>query len=336
MGQHDYLLPFQQQLLDQVDMALEEIRAGSTSQGILLIGASGTGKSHGLDLAVTRYGAERMEGCQRITTCCRVETEAQADAKTTAAGVLTQLGRPMANKKENLARLESSMRDALRVHRVQILIFEEFHNAMLSGSPQLRGQTSRLLKNVWNQSPAGSADSWAVPDRQRGDYRLLIIISGTAKLKEVFEQDEELASRFSFMIEASQPDFQPDASYEEFQYVFRSLAERFGLSDLLDPNDEVISPRCLVACQSHYRVLEKLFQRTATLYRRQGNQGQALELLAKAFDAMPGAKHPLGNPFRWDEKEMELYFVRAEQAKRAAEAMKAAQKPKTRSRSRDA
>ena len=41
MGMYDYLLPFQQHLLDQVDMALEEIQGGGTSQGILLIGASG-------------------------------------------------------------------------------------------------------------------------------------------------------------------------------------------------------------------------------------------------------------------------------------------------------
>lgn len=41
MAIYDYKLPFQQRLLDEIDMALEEIRAGGNSRGILLMGASG-------------------------------------------------------------------------------------------------------------------------------------------------------------------------------------------------------------------------------------------------------------------------------------------------------
>lgn len=333
MGMYDYLLPFQQHLLDQVDMALEEIQGGGTSQGILLIGASGTGKSHALDLIVNRHGAVRMEGYQRTTTCCRVNTTAKADANTTAAGILAQLGKPMSSSrgKADLMTLELSVQDALVAHKVHILIVEEFHNAMLSGSPHLRGQTSRLLKNLWNQSPVGAADSWAIPDRQRGDYRLLIIISGTNELKEVFAKDKELASRFSYMIESTPLNFQPDESYEAFQYVFHSLAERFGVSDMLDANDEVIVPRCLVACQSHLRVLEKLIQRTATLSRRR-DCGTPLDLLTKAYDSMPDAKHPMGNPFMWDEPQMELYFERGAKAKQAAEVEHAKQESKKHSK----
>lgn len=45
-----YVLPFQRDLLDTVGMALEEVQEGSTSQGILLIGESGTGKTMALDM----------------------------------------------------------------------------------------------------------------------------------------------------------------------------------------------------------------------------------------------------------------------------------------------
>lgn len=67
----NYLLPFQKRLLEQVDTALGEIAAGGNSQGIQLIGASGSGKTHGLDVLATRYSPD-IDGYQRITPCCRV------------------------------------------------------------------------------------------------------------------------------------------------------------------------------------------------------------------------------------------------------------------------
>lgn len=314
MGANDFVLPFQQRLLDQVEMALEEIKAGGNSQGILLIGASGTGKSHGLDLVANRYAFEQMDGYQRITPCCRVSASTKADAYTTVAGVLTQLGKPMPNAKgnSNLMTLELSMQAALVAHRVQILIFEEFHNALLSGTPQLRGQTARLLKNQWNQSPLETAIGWAVPDIQRGDHRLVNVISGTDELREVFDKDKELGSRFGCVVEASSLNFSPPDSFKDFRYVFRSMAERFGLSDRLDADDDAIVARFLAACEAHLRVLEKLMQRTATLSRRQGVLVITLELLATAFDQIGGTTHPMGNPFRWTDEELTAHIVRSQ------------------------
>lgn len=89
------------------------------------------------------------------------------------------------------------MHAAMRAHKVLILIFEEFHNALLSNSPLFRGQTARMLKNIWNQAPLESAGGWAIPDIHRGDYRLLIIVSGTNELRKPFDTDKELGSRLA-------------------------------------------------------------------------------------------------------------------------------------------
>lgn len=313
MGLYDYKMPFQQRLLDEVEMALDEIRAGGNSHGILLMGASGTGKSHALDLVVGRYGAQRQEGYQRITTCCRVSSAAKADAPSTAAGVLAQLGKPVSTSSGStkLSELELSMHAAMRAHKVLILILEEFHNALLSNSPLFRGQTARMLKNIWNQAPLESADGWAIPDTLRGDYRLLIIVSGTDALRNPFDADKELGSRFSCVIETEQPRFFPLESFKEFRLVFKSLAERYGLADSLDANDDDVVARFLIACGAHYRKLEKLLQRIATLSRRHPEQNLSLEILATAYDQVGDNSHLTGNPFRWTSEEVTAYVMRA-------------------------
>jgi len=313
MGMHDCILPFQQRLLDQIDMSLEEIEGGGNSQGILLIGASGTGKSHALELVVNRYGAVRMEGYQRINACCRVAAATKADAATTATSVLAQLGKPNAAK-SSLDALERSMMAALRAHKVRLLIFEEFHNALLSGAPLLRGQTARLLKNTWNQNPLESADGWAIPNQQRGDYRLAIIVSGTDELREPFKKDKELASRFGCVIETDQLAFKPAESFRDFRRVLRSLAERFNLASRLDANNDDLAARFLAACQAHLRILEKLLQRIATLSRRHPGQEITMDLLANAYDQVAEKAHPRGNPFRWTADEVASYVTR-EQAR---------------------
>ncbi len=313
MGIYDYKLPFQQRLLDEVDMALEEIWAGGNSHGILLMGASGTGKSHALDLVVGRFGAESQEGYQRIKTCCRVSSAAKADATSIAAGVLAQLGKPVSTSSGStkLSELELSMHAAMRAHKVQILILEEFHNALLSNSPLFRGQTARMLKNIWNQAPLESAGGWAIPDTHRGDYRLLIIVSGTDELRKPFDTDKELGSRFSCVIETEQPRFFPSESLREFRLVFQSLAERYGLADRLDANDDDVASRFLIACGAHYRKLEKLLQRIATLCRRHPEQNLSLEMPASAYDQVGDNGHLIGNPFRWTSEEVTAYVMRA-------------------------
>jgi TniB protein len=301
---YDYLLPFQQDLIDQVGTALDEIQAGGNSQGILLIGASGSGKTHGLDQVASRY-PPTVDDYQMIMPCCRLSVPAKADAKAVCAGVRRQLGKPMTQAtRADLDSLELDMFAALRAQRNRILIFEEFHNALLSGSPQLRGQTARLLKNVWNIPPQGSPLGWAVPQAERGDHRLVIIVSGTEELRKVFEQDAELASRFGCIIEAKQVGFYPLESLIEFRSVLRSLAERFGLADCVDANDDPIALGCLFACGPHLRKLEKLLERLATLKRRDKAQHTLLELLAMAFAQVGGNPGPSGNPFKWPKEDL--------------------------------
>lgn len=311
MTMHEYLLPFQQRLIDQVTVALEEINAGGNSQGILLIGASGSGKTHGLDEVAKQY-APKMEGYQPQRPCCRISVTAQADASATAMTVLQQLGKPITpTARTNLKMLEPDMQAALRARGVRILIFEEFHNAMLAGTPQLRGQLARLIKNIWNLSPQDTPLSWSTPQKERGDSRLVVIVSGTDELYKVFERDTELSSRFGCVIVASSVAFFPPESFRDFRYVFRSLAERFGLSDRLLATDDSTVARCLLACEAHLRKLEKLMQRTASMVRRSDATETIQNLLARAFEEVCGVGGLANNPFRLTEEELAIEVTKA-------------------------
>ncbi|WP_157273615.1 TniB family NTP-binding protein [Thiobacillus denitrificans] len=307
----NYLLPFQQRLLEQVETALDEIADGGNSQGILLIGASGSGKTHGLDVLAEGY-PPTLENNQRITPCCRVAVTAQADAVATAASVLHQLGKPLqVSTRPNLKLLEPDMHRALRAHQVRILVFEEFHNALLASTPQLRGQIARFLKNLWNLHPEGSPLGWATPEPGRGDQRLVVIVSGTDELLKVFEKDAELGSRFGCVVMAEQVAFFPPVAFENFRNVYGSIAGRFGLSKRLSPEDDSTVARCMLASGPHLRKLEKLLQRMSTLASRLDGTKTDLELLAAAFDAVGGATGPSINPFKLTEAEVTAQVAKA-------------------------
>lgn len=314
----NYLLPFQKRLLEQVETALDEIAAGGNSQGIQLIGASGSGKTHGLDALADRY-PPTIDGKQRITPCCRVAMAAQADAVATAASVLHQLGKPLrVSTRPNLKLLEPDMHRALLAQRVRILVFEEFHNALLASTPQLRGQMARFLKNLWNLHPEDSPLRWSTPEPERGDHRLVVIVSGTDELVKVFEKDAELASRFGCVVKAEQVNFFPTKSFNNFRNVYGSLAARFGLSDRLSPEDDSMVARCMLACGPHLRKLEKLLQRMATLVRRPYVPKTDLGLLAAAFDAVGGATGDSSkNPFELTEAEVTALVAKAIPRKRS-------------------
>lgn len=305
-----YLLPFQQQLIKSVELGLDEIRAGGNSQGILLVGPSGSGKTHGLDALAARY-PDTLDGVQRIQPCCRITVSAQADAVATVVAILTSLGKPFQRQSRmNLRALEPDMRAAIRARRVRILILEEFHNALLAGSPALRGQLARLLKNLWNMPPDTSPLGWANADNLPSTERLVIVLSGTDEMLPVFARDAELASRFPLLIRAQPLHFSPPESFREFRKVLRVLALRFGLEEVVRHDDNQVVARSLLACQSHLRLLEQLLRRAATL-RRQGHpDDHVLELLAAAQASISGSADS-DNVFRIPEDEVALRVQRA-------------------------
>lgn len=308
----EYLLPFQRHLIDEAEICLAEIDAGGNSHGILLIGESGAGKTHALDVLAHLY-PPYTQGSQPKTPCCRVGAPAKADAGTVAADVLRQLGKPLTkNPRKNVADLERDMACAMAARQVRILVLEEFHNALLAGTPQLRGQTARLLKNIWNQVPSESPLEWSSPNLFRGDRRLLVIVSGTEELLPVFTKDAELRSRFGCVIRAPRLEFEPVQSFKEFRYILRSLIHRFGLSEVLNAEDVSIAARSLFACSSHLRALEKLLQRAGTLARRSEAPDSLLQLMAAAYEQVGGGSLGLSNPFQWPEDELKQKVANAQ------------------------
>jgi hypothetical protein len=304
----DFLLPFQHKLVKAVETALYEIDRGGNSQGILLIGPPGSGKTHGLD-EVARGYPPSIDGDQPKVTCCRSLIPANAGAGATAGAAIGRLGKPDAGS--SITVLEPQLTAAMIAREVRILMFEEVHNALLAGSPNLRGQLPRLLKNIWNQPPPNASSSWAKPEPGRGDMRIVIVLSGTRELEPVFERDQELASRFLCVIRAQLPAFSPPESFRDFRYVLRSLANRFGISELVPASDDSIAARCLFGCEFHYRKLEYLLQRVATLAKTSVEPVSPIELLSIASEQVGGLKAATRNPFRWSEDELAEHVANA-------------------------
>lgn len=306
-----YLLPFQRELLTVVDLALEEVASGSTSRGILLIGESGAGKTKALDILNDHiqslpYAAPDISPYQQMTAMCRIASRAKADAYSIVKGILANLGKPIrAGTRTPLDQLESDAVAALKARKVRLLVFEEFHNTLLAGSRQLRGQSARLLKNIWNMEPEHSSASWVRPDVSEGE-RLVIVVSGTAELLPVFEKDAELSSRFDTLVTAPRIKLFPPEDFQQFRQVARTMCRGYGLDEAsLDvAKDHAMAARLYFATDGHLRGLDSLLLRFRTLRKRDQNLS-AIEALGRAVST--GRSNPAGierNPFLWTEEEL--------------------------------
>jgi len=305
MTKYDYLLKFQQRLLDQVAACLSEISRGGTSAGILLIGPSGAGKSLVLRILEQMHPGS-MLGSQRIIPCCRVQARTQADARSIVVDILERLGKPsLSSARMTMQFLEPDMHRALVARQTRLFILEEAHNATLSASDKMRGQTARLLKNMWNQGTTD--DTPRLAGRTGHDHptpAMVLILSATDELLEALKEDKELRSRFPCVIRAEITSFSPPESFREFRYVLRSQIHNAGLDAFLDATDDLHASRCMLACDGHLRDLWSLLQRTKTLSETAPNGSSPETLLALSFDSAFGDSDRRENPFRLSDTEV--------------------------------
>ncbi|MCV2361816.1 TniB family NTP-binding protein, partial [Paucibacter sp. TC2R-5] len=143
MEQTEYHRPFQSLLISHVATALEEVRAGGSSQGILLIGGSGTGKTHAFDLIAGSFERKLLDG-QMLTPCVRIEMPLNPTPKNIVIAALKPLGGVYTSGGHSTP--ETQLRDAFDCHQVKVVLLEEFHNALLSGTTAVRNQVLKFVK----------------------------------------------------------------------------------------------------------------------------------------------------------------------------------------------
>lgn len=298
----DYQLPFQAQLVDRAALAVSEVAAGGESQGILLIGPSGVGKTHALDLLAQRYAASTA-GAQRVTPCVRLQMSAKTSAASTSRAILLQLHRPLPARRPP-DNHEALAHDALRAQDTRLVIGEKYHNAMLADTSGMRKQNADYLKNLWNLPPSTSPHGWSGRAVDSSRHSLVIVASGIDALLRAFLSDSELRSRFGTVIEAPQVGLYPPERFRDFRFVLRSMTERHGLGDLISANDSVLATQLLIACESHLRVLSSLLERTATLAKVRGVASGASPLLAEAYLQRAMSSAATTNPFEMSEEDL--------------------------------
>jgi len=203
----------------------------------------------------------------------------------------------------------NALLDAIIARQVKLVIFEELHNALLKGDAKFRGAINKFFKNLWNMPPINSVDNWASPDRNRNDHRLVILLTGTHEVLPVLNIDDELDSRCSVEIVCEYTGFFPLERFAAFRKVFRELASRFEVDDLLLAGDKAVVSRCLISTGGHLRRLEGLIERASTLRRRLGKEVSALDLMARAASqfSYSGTR---SNAFELDDAELEQYVHR--------------------------
>jgi predicted ATPase len=300
-----FLLPYQAELLQQVDLALSEVKSTGSSRGILLVGPSGSGKTFLLGQLESRRPAVQGAG-QRTVPVCVVPLSATSDPASIMRRILSVLGKPESvTSGIKVADLEWQALDAMDACGVEVLVLEEFHNALLKTDSRLRGQSSRFLKNLWNADKRG---------------KRVILISGTDEILKVFNADDELNSRFGCRIHAPSLWFDGNGRSPHFRSIANVIAERHGVQHLIDTKDTLFLGRLLFACRGHLRRLDELCARVSTLVRQQPVPAVVTDTWALAYSQVAARSRTAQNPFSMSEERLRLQIVAERRASAASSA----------------
>jgi hypothetical protein len=303
-----WLLPAQVELVNQVKLALEEVRSGHESRGIRFQGPSGSGKSYGLDRVCDLFAGTGTSGA-RQTPVVRIDTKSASTPEALMRAILGALGRPI-EKRLPSGQLEWMVHDALDAQRTEVLILEEFHNSIAKTTSRFREGNQQLLKGLWNRSPSSSTTAWSTPGERPERSRLLVVVSGVDTLDEAFEADAELRSRFPCVVRIAHLRMNPSSEFRTFRKLVAEQAEGLGVGNLVEVNDDLWIARLYFATGAHLRQVASLLARAKTLHRREPDlTREAVFMQACASIRSAPVAHP--NPFELSEDQLLKLVERA-------------------------
>jgi hypothetical protein len=300
----DYRRPWQSKLLEQVSLALEEMRATHTSRGIVVIGESGVGKTHAFDLLSEQFAPHTVAG-ELVVPSFRVAVSAATDVHSYLESCLEQLGRPSGGLPH--AKLFRTFLKAMEKKKAELGMLEETHNAILKSSSAIGKGMTELLKNLWNFHEPTISTNWTRPARgDKSRKAVVLVVSGTPELEGPLFSNDELSSRFGTVVRAPTPALFPDEARMDFQQLVKQMRDRHGLPRDVSPNDVALLARVFFATSGHLRKLDFLFVRASGL-RALNPQLSLLPMLAQAYDSViaPARSEGQGNPFLWSKEDLE-------------------------------
>lgn len=308
------LLPHQARLVEAIRVCLDEVAASGNSRGILLLGDSGTGKSHAFDAVEALFsGSAKTDGVQRLTPVVRVDLRTATTPTAVARAMLGKLGRPTKDTAK-LEILETMLSDALTTHCSVIVLLEELHNALTKESKRFAGKTGELMKSLWNRLPPESVNAHRSTNGPGGHQKLVIVASGLPVLRGVFSKDRELASRYSTIIEAPYLTLATPENIRLVRQMVNEFRKRFSLAEVVDPNDNEMIARLYLATGMHLRYLENLFSRAMRLHQRSPELGP-MQLMREAYVSALSVVHAPLNPFDIDTEKLGQIVANESKAK---------------------
>ena len=271
------IIPFQQDLLDRVELALEEVRNGGNSVGIALVGPSGSGKTHAFDLIAERYPASGGGRKRRIPLTR--SNIGSVRGQVGMARLILQMHGVSADLIKRIPDPETAANDSIAIVNNEIFLLEEMGDGLTRGERKFRAGVASGLKWLWNASPADSKD-WT---RRRGttDVRgRVIVVSGTSELEVELHRNPELDNRFE-IVSATYVDLLK--SPELFRDVALDIGRRCGLpANMLSERNGRFFVALFLATAADLRKVEKVSMRATLLHRRHPTRTLP-ELLNEAF-----------------------------------------------------
>ena len=194
--------------------------------------------------------------------------------------------------------MEDALRDALIEHKTAVVALEEVHNALTNEGKQFRSRMRNFLKNLWNFSPADDSLEWASASPGKFQRKLIVLVSGTSALKKVFEDDDELRTRYNNIVIANRLSISSPEEFKAFRMILIRFAIRFRLAMEYDFKSAEFAMRCYLGTGANMRAVERLFERAGTLSRRLRTSKQSVEqIFSSALKQVDESQSAIFDPF---------------------------------------
>ena len=204
-----------QESLDMLNMMFHFQKSSHESNGLTLIGSTGTGKTSLIRQFVNQHGMRSWRNAEGVTTpILWMEVPTYPTTKEFVASLLQSLGAPAGPTSETIALKTERLITLIKHCGVKVIILEEFQHFIRKRQDDKISETGDWLKSLMNRT------------------NILLVISGSSKTLQVLNTNAELARRCSVTLELGTFDWDNTSDQAGFAGVMQAFIGKLNEMDI--------------------------------------------------------------------------------------------------------
>lgn len=238
-------------------------RENQTSDGLLIKGVSGVGKSTILRHYESQFPRQQDSSGTHIPALF-VQTPSSPSVKSIAHAILVSLGDPMAHRGTSTEKTEKII-GYLNRCKVEVLLLDEFHHCIYVTTASAFREVTDWLKNMMNRTHCA------------------LVLAGLPEAADVVRSNSQLWRRFSAEIDLDAFDSKDDSDWLEFRGLLQAFEAALPLPVEIPSHEANMARRFHVASGGRLDYVRKVLEGAVTVAVRAALPRLELCVLAAGF-----------------------------------------------------